>query len=233
MKSGLSEIFCGRQQKDLPLIADRNIDPPRHYPHLPAGRRNRKLSPRGRRLLRNRGSTAVCGTLSSEFRIHHQRVARTSAGAAATNRRGRRAPSGGLGRTPASSKFLSQKCMKRRRLRQPASMTKETARPPARMRPAATLRCGLPVESADEENASPTRRARTEQRSPRTFESTSSRPPRALEGTRRRDGLAARPSRLRPGNAPLKRTRAEPSGSPALRPFFSPPVLLNGPGKTT
>lgn len=110
--------------------------------------------------------------------------------------------------------------MKRRRLRQPASMTKETARPPARMRPAATLCCGLPVESADEENASPTRRARTEQRSPRTFESTSSRPPRALEGTRRRDGLAARPSRLRPGNAPLKRTRAEPSGSPALRPFF-------------
>lgn len=47
--------------------------------------------------------------------------------------------------------------MKRRRLRQPASMTKETARPPARMRPAATLCCGLPVESADEENASPTR----------------------------------------------------------------------------
>lgn len=136
-----------------------------------------------------------------------------------TNRRGRRAPSGVLDRTPASSKFLSQKCMKRRRFRQPASMTKETARPPARMRPAATLCCGLPVESADEENASPTRRARTEQRSPRTFESTSSRPPRALEGTRRRDGLAACPSRLRPGNAPLKRTRAEPSGSPALSPF--------------
>lgn len=87
------------------------------------------------------------------------------------------------------------------------------------MRPAATLCCGLPVESAYEENASPTRRARTEQRSPRTFESTSSRPPRALEGTRRRDGLAACPSRLRPGNAPLKRTRAEPSGSPALSPF--------------